>query len=212
MKKIEKRVLTLYHIGDNVYLPTGEEHKTKLNTCHKAREREKGKQMSKSLRAMRLYLNGINTNTSDSGRVGKAFEIGVCTYITRRTRAKVKKQGKTDIRFTKDGKRYTCEIKSACGELDGTDKSQFVIYCPTVDTDTPAEVQGYVFTREEWQAFINGYTGRGQFLRVDKARGHLHIQSFYVSETVRPKASKPIARYIAETMATMPTVEEFFNK
>jgi hypothetical protein len=193
-------------------LPKGKRHETKLNTCQKARERKKANKMTKSVRAMRLYLNGINTNTKDSGRAGKAFEIGICTYITRRTRTKVKKQGKTDIRFTKDGKRYTCEIKSACGELDGTDKSQFIIYCPTVDTDTPAEEQGYVFTRDEWQAFINGYTGRGSFIRVDANRGHAHIQSFYVSETVRPKASKPIARYIAETMATMPTVEEFFNK
>jgi hypothetical protein len=212
LKKIEKRVLTLYCVGGNVYLPKGKRHETKLNTCQKARERKKVNKMTKSVRAMRLYLNGINTNTKDSGRAGKAFEIGICTYITRRTRTKVKKQGKTDIRFTKDGKRYTCEIKSACGELDGTDKSQFIIYCPTVDTDTPAEEQGYVFTRDEWQAFINGYTGRGSFIRVDANRGHAHIQSFYVSETVRPKASKPIARYIAETMATMPTVEEFFNK
>lgn len=196
------------------YLIIAEGRKTqnKIEHLPKARERKKVKQMSKSVRAMRLYLNGINTNTKDSGRKGKAFEIGICTYITRRTRTKVKKQGKTDIRFSKDGKRYTCEIKSACGELDGTDKSQFIIYCPTVDPDTPAEEQGYVFTRDEWQAFINGYTGRGSFIRMDADRGHEHIQSFYVSETVRPKASKPIARYIAETMATMPTVEEFFNK
>ena len=168
--------------------------------------------MNKSVRAMRLYLTMINTNTSDSGRNGKAFEIGTCTYITRKTRTAVKRQGKTDIKFTKDGKRYTCEIKSACGELDGTDKSQYIIYCANVNTDEPAESQGYIFTREEWKAFINGYNGRGSFIRVDSKRGHSHIQSFYVSETVRPKASKPIARYIAESLANQPTVEEFFNK
>ena len=168
--------------------------------------------MSKSVRAMNIYLTMFNTNVNDSGRMGKAFEIGTCTYITRRTRTKVKKQGKTDIRFTKGGKRYTCEIKSACGELDGTDKSQYVIYCATVNPNEPAETQGYIFTREEWQAFLTGYGGRGQFLKNDTKRGHLHIQSFYVSETVRPKASKPIARYIAETLAKQPTVEEFFNK
>lgn len=168
--------------------------------------------MSNSVRAMHIYLTMVNTNTNDSGRLGKAFEIGTCTYITRKTRTAVKKQGKTDIRFTKDGKRYTCEIKSACGELDGTDKSQYIIYCPNVDINEPAEVQGFVLTREQWQIFINGYTGRGQFIRIDKNRGHAHIQSFYVSDTIRPGASKPIARYIAEVMATMPTVEEFFNR
>lgn len=175
--------------------------------------------MSKSVRAMRLYLTMVNTNKDDSGRNGKAFEIGTCTYITRKTRTAVKKQGKTDIKFTKDGKRYTCEIKSACGELDGTDKSQFVIYCPTVDTEKPAESQGYIFTREEWKAFLDNwenvkglYNGRGSIIKHDKARNHDHIQSFYVSETVRPKSSKPIARYIADTMAKQPTVEEFFNK
>lgn len=153
-----------------------------------------------------------NRPASDSGRVGKAFETAVRSYIARRTMHGVKPQGKIDIRATHEGLRVNCEIKTACGEVDLTTPYKYLVYCPYVDIDTPAEAQGYVFSREEWHTFVNGYTGRGQFLRVDKARGHLHIQSFYVSEEVRPKASKPIARYIAEVVSHQPTIEEFFKR
>lgn len=160
---------------------------------------------------MRRYL-ALNEDINDSGRNGKAFEIAIRSYIMNRTAKAVKAQGKTDIRFTFDGSRHTCEIKTACGEIEQAAKNQYVIYCPYVDITQTAESQGYVFTREEWLDFVNGYTGRGSFIRIDKNRGHAHIQSFYVSETVRPKASKPIARYIAECLENQPTVEEFFNK
>lgn len=158
---------------------------------------------------MKNYLDGKKEN--DSGLLGKAFELAIRSYIMGRTAKAVKAQGKTDIRFTFDGSRHTCEIKTACGEIEQTAKNQYVIYCSNVDPDFPAELQGYVFTRQEWIDFLNGYTGRGSFVRVDSARGHAHIQSFYVSETIRPKASKPIARYIEETLFEMPTVEEFFE-
>jgi hypothetical protein len=148
----------------------------------------------------------------DSGVDGKAFEVAIRSYIMGRNVKAVKGQGKTDIRFSLDGKRYTCEIKSACGELNGTESAQFVIYCPNVDIWFPAELQGYVFTREQWADFLNGYTGRGKFLRYDSKRGKYHIQSFYVSEEIRPKASKPIAAYIESVLFDMPTVEEFFGR
>lgn len=171
-----------------------------------------GNTMKKTtIEIMRDYLN-TNTNTSDTGRNGKAFEVAIRSYIMNRTASRVKAQGKTDIRFTFDGSRHTCEIKTACGEIEQAIKNQFVIYCPNVDINEPAEAQGYVFTRQEWIDFINGYTGRGAFLRYDSKRGHAHIQSFYVSETIRPKASKPIARYIAEVLESLPTVEEFFDR
>lgn len=153
-----------------------------------------------------------STNPNDSGLLGKAFEIAIRSYIMNRTANGVKAKGKTDIRFTFEGSRHTCEIKTACGEIEQAIKNQFVVYCANVDINTLAETQGYIFTREEWKAFVNGYTGRGSFVRVDPKRGHEHIQSFYVSESIRPKASKPIARYIAESLANQPTVEEFFNK
>lgn len=148
---------------------------------------------------------------TDTGRFGDAFELAMRSYISRRRCTKVKRQGAEDIRFSKDGKRYTCEVKSACGEIEDAEKAQYVIYCPNVDPDFPAESQAYVFTREQWVAFLNGYTGRGQFTKWD-SRGHLHIQSFYVSEDVRPKASKPIAAYIESVLFDLPTADEFFER
>ena len=150
---------------------------------------------------------------ADFGIYGKAFEIAIRSYIMGRRVKTVKKQGCTDIRFTFDEKRHTCEIKTACGSnIEQAESNQYVIYCATVDPDFPAELQGYVFTREQWIEFINGYPGRGQFIRYNKARNEYQIQSFYVSETIRPKASKPIAAYIESVLFDMPTVEEFFNK
>lgn len=145
------------------------------------------------------------------GLLGGALEVAIRSYISGRPYGKIKAQGRTDITFTAaNGKRCTCEIKTACGEVEMADRSQYIVYCPTVDPLFPAELQAYVFTREEWQAFLNGYTGRGSFIREDKARGHLHIQSFYVSEEIRPRASKAIARYIWDCCDERPTVEEFF--
>lgn len=163
-----------------------------------------------TIEIMRNYLNG--KNGKDSGADGKAFEIAIRSYITGRAQKTVKKQGQTDIRFTFDGKRHTCEIKTACGEIETAESNQYIIYCANVDTDFPAELQGYVFTRDQWKAFINGYTGRGAFVRYDSKRGHSHIQSFYVSDTIRPKASKAIARYIENVLFNMPTVQEFFGR
>ena len=167
--------------------------------------------MNKStIEIMRSYME--RTATTDSGAEGKAFEVALRSYISRRETKQVKAQGKVDIRATAEGVRYTCEIKSACGEIETADKCQLILYAPVVDISTPAENQAYVFTREQWREFLNGYEGRGKFLREDSKRGHLHIQSFYVSETIRPKASKPIARYIREVCEALPTVEEFFAR
>lgn len=162
-----------------------------------------------TIQIMRDFIE--QKSEADSGMLGKAFEIAIRSYIMNRKATTVKAQGKTDIRFTFDGSRHTCEIKTACGEVEQAVKNQYVIYCANVDPEFPAELQGYVFTREQWVEFLNGYNGRGAFLRVDTKRGHSHIQSFYVSETIRPKASKAIARYIEEVLFDMPTVEEFFE-
>lgn len=166
--------------------------------------------MKTTIEIMREYLER-NTNADDSGRAGKAFEIAIRSYIMGREQVKVKAQGKVDIRLTFEGARRTCEIKTACGEIETVASAQMVIYAPVVDTEFPAESQAYVFTREQWLDFVNGYTGRGQFLRRD-SRGHEHIQSFYVSETIRPKASKPIANYIWNTCYNLPTVDEVWER
>lgn len=166
--------------------------------------------MTSTIDIMREEINKRDSN--DFGAIGKAFEIAIRSYIMGRRVNAVKAQGKTDIKFTFDGSRHTCEIKTACGDIAQAERNQFVIYCMNVDPDYPAEFQGYVFTREQWHEFVNGYTGRGQFTRLNKARGTVQIQSFYVSEDIRPKASKAITRYIESVLFEMPTVADFFEE
>ena len=148
---------------------------------------------------IKKYLEKF-TNWKDYGRLGTAFEMAIKEYLSGKEQKTVRSQGKKDAYFTyyENGKRkqVTIEIKTACGEIETADKSQYICYCPYVDIDIPAEEQAYMFSREDWQAFINGYTGRGKFTKLD-SRGHLHIQSFYCES--RPKASKPIADYIYTT-------------
>lgn len=161
---------------------------------------------------LKIYRDRLNAcNAQDDGAVGKAFEIAIRSYIQKRLAVRVKPQGKTDIRLTLDGKRLTCEIKTACGDIATAASNQVVIYCPMVEDGVPAEEQGRVFTREEWMKFVEGYEGRGSFTRADK-QGRLHIQSFYGSETVRPKASKAIRRYIDEVCEGQPTLEEWLGR
>jgi hypothetical protein len=153
------------------------------------------------------------SNEKDSGAIGKAFECAIREYLSGRAVKGVKAQGKMDayVTFRCEGKRsqVTVEVKTACGEIEMADRSQFIIYCPEVTTDCDAETQGFVFTRQEWREFIGGYTGRGSFVRTS-SRGHVHIQSF--RSEGRPKASKPIADYIWAVCGEMPTVEEWIEE
>lgn len=156
-------------------------------------------------------LQNSKNALKDFGLYGKAFEIAIRCYIMNRTSRHgmtVKGQGKTDIKFSYQDKRYTCEIKTACGNITDAHKSQYIIYCMNVDPSFPAEQQGYVFTREQWLDFLANYDGRGSLTKV--ASDGLHIQSFYVNENIRPTASKAITRYIERTLFDLPTVEEFF--
>ena len=149
-------------------------------------------------------------NENDKGANGKAFECAIREFFAHRSVKAIKSQGKADCYFTytENGKtcKVTVEIKTACGEIATAHKSQYIIYCPEVDVEMEAECQGYVFSRQEWVEFVNGYTGRGSFTRVN-SRGELHIQSF--RSEGRPKASKPIAEYIWETCMEKPTAEEW---
>lgn len=161
-----------------------------------------------------MYYLVFFTNEKDTGAYGKAYELAVREYLSGRKQKAVKSQGKTDayFSFNVDGKKktVTVEIKTACGEIDTADRSQFIIYCPEVQHTENAEDQGFVFTRSEWVDFVNGYKGRGQFIRVDSKRGKKHIQSFYTEN--RPKASKPIAHYIWDSCLSKPTVAEWKNQ
>lgn len=158
------------------------------------------------------YLANTYTNEADTGRFGKAFECATRSALSGRRVDHIKEQGKHDAYFSfkvgEKRKQVTVEIKTACGEIATAHKSQFIIYCPEVNPELDCMEQGAVFTREEWTAFVNGYTGRGSFTRVN-SRGELHIQSF--RSTGRPKASKPIADYIWESCLSQPTVAEWLE-
>lgn len=158
-------------------------------------------------------INERNENPKSTGILGKCFECAVKELLSGRHRTKIRPQGKTDAYFTfkTEDKRkcVTVEIKTACGEIDYCTKSQYIIYAPEVNLIDDIEEMGFVFTREEWVNFINGYTGRGKFTRVTPD-GKTHIQSFY--STTRPKASKPIADYIWNACFDQPTIAQWIEE
>lgn len=148
---------------------------------------------------------------SDFGFAGKLGELIIRSYITGKKAKAVKAQGKVDLWKRINGRQYKIEIKTACGLISDIEKrNDLIIYCPHYDLSADAPDSFFVFTREQWIEFINGYNGRGKFL-AEKEDG-LHIQSFYVNEQVRPKASKPIANYIREYCEKLPTVREYFGE
>lgn len=158
------------------------------------------------------YLSRYETDKD--GRNGKAGEASVCEYICNRKRNGYSRQGVVDMRtkritianFCVEGEVVKVEVKTGCPEIENAEDAQIIIYCPYVYPDIPLEEQFVCFTLEQWKRFLTGYPGKGQFLREDKKRGHWHIQSFYVSETVRPTASKAIARYIQKVCDGQPRV------
>lgn len=167
---------------------------------------------------------------NDSGAQGKALEIALRYYIQpaskRNGRVTPNNTAYNDLRMrieNERGKRYSrIEIKSACGELGITDSADdlpnllkgadYVIYAPEINASIEMEEQAFVFTRSEFIAFITGYPGRGQLLRVKTATNgetRVSFQSFY-SES-RPKASKPISEYIWDTCYNQPTVAQWLE-
>lgn len=140
---------------------------------------------------------------NDSGRFGKAAEIAVASHFARRLEWSVKSVKSFDLRSKHFGK---VEIKTCLGTLNDTEKADTVFYAPIIDLNYPLADQFYIFTKEEWHDFLNGYNGRGQFVVENPHTNDKRIQSFYVSEEVRPKASKAIRRYIDEFTSTLPTL------
>lgn len=152
----------------------------------------------------RAYASASRENCS--GNNGIAFEIACRAYTSKRAPEKLvlAPAGKVDARLTAGKKKVTIEYKTACGNIAGAEKAQYIVYCPEVDMNIPVEKQAFVFSRAEWVDFINNYPGRGKFLRYAKD-GSIHIQSFYCP--TRPKASKAIADYVWESCFEKPTLE-----
>ena len=162
------------------------------------------------------YQRNPKAAANDDGLTGKAAEVAIRSYMMRfrKTVKRVKSQGKVDVRSVKfSGKAENAEIKTACGKLRDTLKPscKWIIYCPDVDFTISLEYQFYVFSHDEWIDFLEGYPGKGKFTRVDDA-GEIHIQSFYISESKRPKASKPMADYIWETCNGQQMLADYYEE
>lgn len=146
------------------------------------------------------------------GAVGEACEMAARSFTSGRAVKAVKPAGKVDAYFTwrdADGKKHSAsvEYKTACGRIDNID-SQFVAYWAEPVDDVDVEDGFVIFTREEWNAFIDGYTGRGK-MTVER-RGEVHIQSFRgIMTGARPKASLPIANYIYSVCDEQPTLRDW---
>lgn len=149
----------------------------------------------------------------NDGLGGSAVELACKSYLFGRMVTKIQSKGKRDAYFTiaidGDNKRkVTLEIKTACGRIDDCASSQFIIYWPEPDLFTDVEFSAVVFTKAEWKEFVNGYTGRGSFVR--HAKDGDHIQSFRgLLSGARPKASKPLAEYIYSVCDNQPTLAEW---
>lgn len=154
-------------------------------------------------------------STRSDGAIGEAVEMAIRSYTGGKLAKAVKPNGKKDVYVTfKANDKRRCvnaEIKTACGNVEDCDKAQYVIYWAEPMLDTDVEFSAVVFTRDEWHSFINGYTGRGSFIR--EAENGRHIQSFRgIMSGARPKASLPIANYIYEVCDNQPTLAEWLEE
>ena len=163
-----------------------------------------------------FYSDFMSFVIANSGAVGSACELALRSYSARRIVTNVKPCGKFDavITFRADnGKRHsvTVEVKTACGRVNHCSDSQYIAYWAEPCDDVPVEDGFVVFSRDEWLDFVNGYNGRGSFLR--HAADGDHIQSFRgIMTGVRPSASLPIANYIYDCCDNQPTFAEWLSE
>lgn len=154
------------------------------------------------------YVRSLNSH----GVIGECCEMAGRSFTSGRLVKAVKPAGKVDAYFTwrdADGKKHSAsvEYKTGCGRIDNID-SQYVAYWAEPTEDIDVEDGFVVFTREEWNSFLDGYNGRGK-LTVER-NGELHIQSFRgIMTGARPKASLPIATYIYDCCDAQPTLREW---
>jgi hypothetical protein len=160
------------------------------------------------------FLQYARSARSDGAR-GEACEMAARSFTSGRIVKAVKPAGKVDAYFTwrdADGKKHSAsvEYKTACGRIDNID-SQYVAYWAEPVDDVAVEDGFVVFSRDEWNAFLDGYTGRGK-LTVER-NGEIHIQSFRgIMTDARPKASLPIANYIYDACEAQPTLAEWVEE
>lgn len=162
-----------------------------------------------------LYSDFLSYVVDNSGAIGSACELALRSYAAKRIMTNVKPCGRFDAFVTfkaENGKRHsvTVEVKTACGRIDHCSDSQYIAYWAEPMDDIDVEDGFVVFTREQWQEFIDGYTGRGKLTVV--RNGETHIQSFRgIMSGARPKASLPIANYIYAVCDSLPTFADWLS-
>jgi len=169
-----------------------------------------------------LFKANLNYfDSSDDGRVGKAYEVTIRNLIQPKSR----RIGVTrQFAWYGDMRKhnYNYEIKTGCCELvklenDEIDlwkifpKMDFIIYCPEVDENVNILQQGYVFTREDFIDMLISYAGKGKIIRT-KTGTHggikITLQSFF-SEN-RQKSSRKIRKYIDNCCECQPDIYSHF--
>ena len=138
--------------------------------------------------------------SDEDGKVGKSFEVTLKSLVYNRLVKSININGHHDM-TSKLFKEYfsldympTVEIKTACGQMPN--ENDFIVYCPLVNPNENILKQASVFSWEDWQDMFTSYNGRGQMTKFNASRNTTNIQSFYGSETVHPKSSKPIRAHI----------------
>lgn len=125
---------------------------------------------------------------TDCGRYGKAFEINVKHFLNgnKGNSDIVSRKGKTDVQFHG----LKLEIKSNCGELDGIEKNDFIIYSMDNESDYIQPEHAVVIPASEFMALFEELG----LVRVKKATSGVKkttIQSYKNSK--KKKAALRIA-------------------
>ena len=163
-------------------------------------------------------------NELDDGKIGKITEI-IARHLINPTS---KRFGVTpqntwynDIKFfdkaTNTYKKAEC--KTACGELQNINTSDFMFYCPTIQSNIKIEQQLFVIPTMEFLEIMQGYNIKSNLVYTGKqivrekmsTSGNkvISFQSFYCE--TRLKASQKLAEFIWNCCYSYPTLKQYFN-
>lgn len=148
------------------------------------------------------YLTFENTNTNDSGRSGKALEIGVKTLLNgkRGNNSHVSAKGKHDVKYHG----LTLEIKSNCGEInDNIDSNDYIVYTMDNEHNCLKPWNTRVMTVEQFKAL---FYGLGLVRTKTSTSGAVRttIQSY--------KNSKKKSLALARALEQFETLEQFMSE
>lgn len=130
---------------------------------------------------------------TDCGRYGKAFEINVKHFLNgnRGNSDKVSAKGKTDVKYHG----FKLEIKSNCGELDGIEKNDYIIYSMDNERDYITPEQAIVIPADTFKEMLEDLG----LVRVKKSSSGMKkttIQSYKNSKKKSAALEIALSEYI----------------